>query len=305
MAQAQSRGAIYAALAGNLMIALTKFAAALFTGSSAMLSEGVHSLVDTGNGGLLLYGLRRSTRPPDEDHPFGYGREVYFWSFIVALLVFALGAGISFLEGFRALRDPHPVENVTVNYLVLALSALFEGAAWIVAFRQFRREKRHQGFFAAIARSKDPTTFTVLFEDTAALLGLAIAAGCLFGAQVLDMPELDGVGSIGIGCVLALTAILLARESKALLIGEAAFPEVQRRIAAIAQADPDVLRVDDVLTVHLGPQEIVVNISVEFDDDLTTPKIEACVERVEQRILRDLPQVRSVFIRPRTRWTRP
>jgi len=298
MAQAQSKRAIYAALAGNLMIALTKFIAAIFTGSSAMLSEGVHSLVDTGNGGLLLYGLGRASRSPDERHPFGYGREIYFWSFIVALLVFALGAGISFYEGVSALADPHPVENVAVNYVVLALSAVFEGAAWLVALKQFRREKGHRGFFEAIERSKDPTTFTILFEDSAAMLGLGIAALCLFLAQILDMPELDGIGSIGIGCVLALTAIALARESKGLLIGEAAFPAVQRRISALAEADPDVLRATDVLTVHLSPAEVVVNISVEFRDDLRTPDIEACVGRIEKRILRELPQIHSVFVRP-------
>ncbi|WP_137389567.1 cation diffusion facilitator family transporter [Rhodoligotrophos defluvii] len=299
-AQAGSTRVIYAALAGNFLIAVTKFGAAFFTGSSAMLSEGVHSLVDTGNEVLLLYGLRKAARPPDEDHPLGHGREVYFWSFIVALLVFALGAGVSFYEGISHLLHPEPVRNIAVNYVVLGLSAVFEGIAWTIALRHFRREKGRLGYIAAVRRSKDPTTFTVLFEDTAALLGLAIAFIAITAAHILAIPELDGAGSIGIGIVLAATAIFLARESKGLLMGEQALPSVRRRIVELAGADPDVVRVNDVLTVHLGPTDIVATLSIEFKDELTTPRLEACVRRIEQRICSELSEVSSVFVRPQS-----
>jgi cation diffusion facilitator family transporter len=229
-----SKTVIYAALAGNLAIALTKFAAAFFTGSSAMLSEGVHSLVDTGNGGLLLYGMHRAARPADRTHPLGHGRELYFWSFIVALLVFALGAGVSLYEGIVHIMAPEPVANVKVNYVVLGLSFLFEGTSWMVALKEFRREKGKQGWLQAVQSSKDPSVYTVLFEDSAALLGLIVAFAGILAAQLLDMPELDGAASIGIALILGATAIFLARESKGLLIGEPASPEVQKKVLAIA-----------------------------------------------------------------------
>ncbi|OHV80996.1 cation diffusion facilitator family transporter [Ensifer sp. LCM 4579] len=297
-AQSGSTRVIYAALAGNFLIALTKFAAAFFTGSSAMLSEGVHSLVDTGNELLLLYGLRRAARPADENHPLGHGREIYFWSFIVALLVFALGAGISFYEGISHLIHPEPVENIAVNYAVLALSAVFEGTAWWIALKHFRREKGELGYIAAVRRSKDPTTFTVLFEDSAALLGLAVAFVAITAAHILRIPELDGAGSIGIGLVLATTAIFLARESKGLLIGEQALAPVRRRIVELASADKDVVRVNDILTVHLGPTDVLASLSVEFKDELTTPDLEACVARIEKSICSEMSEVSSIFVRP-------
>ena len=224
-AQGGSKKVIYAALAGNLLIAATKFTAAFFTGSSAMLSEGVHSLVDTGNGGLLLFGLHRAGRPPDRTHPFGHGRELYFWSFVVAILVFALGAGVSFYEGVAHIRHPEPASNVAVNYVVLGLSMVFEGGAWLIALKEFRRSKGRMGYYEAIRKSKDPSVFTVLFEDSAALLGLVIALVAITAAHLMEMPVLDGVGSIGIGLVLAATATLLARECKGLLMGEAASPD--------------------------------------------------------------------------------
>ncbi|RUY17703.1 cation diffusion facilitator family transporter, partial [Mesorhizobium sp. M7A.F.Ca.US.005.03.2.1] len=201
-----SKKVIYAALAGNLAIALTKFAAAAFTGSSAMLSEGVHSLVDTGNGGLLLYGMHRAARPADRTHPLGHGRELYFWSFIVALLVFALGAGVSFYEGAVHIMAPEPVANAKVNYIVLGLSFLFEGSSWWVALKEFRRQKGRQGWLQAVQSSKDPSVYTVLFEDSAALLGLIVAFAGILAAELLEMPELDGAASIGIGLILGATA---------------------------------------------------------------------------------------------------
>ncbi|BCH06344.1 cation transporter [Mesorhizobium sp. 131-3-5] len=298
-----SKMVIYAALAGNLAIALTKFAAAFFTGSSAMLSEGVHSLVDTGNGGLLLYGMHRAARPADSTHPLGYARELYFWSFIVALLVFALGAGVSFYEGIVHIMTPEPVANVKVNYVVLGLSFLFEGSSWLVALKEFRREKGKQGWLQAVQSSKDPSVYTVLFEDSAALLGLIVAFAGILAAELLEMPELDGAASIGIALILGATAIFLARESKGLLIGEPASPEVQKKVLAIAQQDPAVQRANGVLTVHMGPQEIVAGLSIEFEDHLSAPEIEACVERIEARLKKEMPEITRLFVKPQTTGT--
>ncbi|OHV69168.1 cation transporter [Mesorhizobium sp. LCM 4576] len=298
-----SRRVIYAALAGNLAIALTKFAAAAFTGSSAMLSEGVHSLVDTGNGALLLYGMRRAARPPDRTHPLGHGRELYFWSFIVALLVFALGAGVSFYEGVIHIMAPEPVVNAKVNYTVLGLSFLFEGSSWLVALKEFRQQKGRQGWFQAVRRSKDPSVYTVLFEDSAALLGLIVAFAGILSAELLEIPELDGVGSIGISIILGATAVFLARESKGLLMGEPASPEVQKQVLAIAQEDPAVQRANGILSVHIGPEEIVAGLSIEFEDHLTAPEIEACVERLEARLKKEMPQISRLFVKPQATGT--
>ena len=300
---AGSKRVIYAALAGNLAIAATKFAAAFFTGSSAMLSEGVHSLVDTGNGVLLLYGMRRAARPPDRTHPLGHGRELYFWSFIVALLVFALGAGISFYEGVIHMMAPEPVVNARVNYIVLGLSFLFEGSSWLVALREFRQQKGRQGWLQAVQSSKDPSVYTVLFEDSAALLGLIVAFAGILSAQLLEMPELDGVGSIGIAIILGATAIFLARESKGLLLGEPASPEVQHQVLAIAQQDPAVQRANGILSVHVGPEEIVAGLSIEFEDHLTAPEIEACVERLEAKLKKEMPQISRLFVKPQATGT--
>ncbi|MDG4897035.1 MULTISPECIES: cation diffusion facilitator family transporter [unclassified Mesorhizobium] len=300
---AGSKMVIYAALAGNLAIAATKFAAAFFTGSSAMLSEGVHSLVDTGNGGLLLYGMRRAARPPDRSHPLGHGRELYFWSFIVALLVFALGAGVSFYEGVIHIMAPEPVANAKVNYIVLGLSFLFEGSSWLVALREFRQQKGKRGWLQAVQSSKDPSVYTVLFEDSAALLGLIVAFAGILSAQLLEMPELDGVGSIGIAVILGATAIFLARESKGLLLGEPASPEIQKEVLAIAQQDPAVQRANGILSVHIGPEEIVAGLSIEFEDHLTAPEIEACVERLEARLKKEMPQISRLFVKPQATGT--
>ena len=295
-----SKIVIYAAIAGNLLIAVTKFGAALITGSSAMLSEGVHSLVDTGNGLLLLYGLKRAAKPADASHPLGHGRELYFWSFIVALLVFALGAGISFYEGITHILHPEPIRNPFWNYVVLGLSFVFEGVTWWVAFREFRRHKGRLGWFEAVRVSKDPSVYTVLFEDSAALLGLAVAFFGILGAQLLGIPELDGVASIGISLILGATAIFLARESKGLLIGEPAMPDVQRRLLAIAQDDPSIQKANGALTVHLGPVSIVAGLSIEFEDHTTAPEIEACVVRLEARLQEELPEITSLFVKPQT-----
>lgn len=291
---------VYAALGGNLLIAITKFIAASFTGSSAMLSEGVHSLVDTGNELLLLYGIHRAKRPPDEGHPFGHGRELYFWSFIVALLLFALGAGVSTYEGVVHILTPEKIESPLWNYVVLGLSILFEGTSWAIALREFNRERGHRGFIEAIRRSKDPTTFTVLVEDTVALVGLVIALAGIAAAQVLDMPELDGVASIGIGLLLAATAVFLARESKGLLIGEQALPEINRKIRELASAQPEIHRVNGLMTSQLGPGQVLAALSAEFDDHLTTIQIEACIARLEKALAAASPDVLTIFVKPQT-----
>lgn len=303
-AHSGSKFVIFAAIAGNLLIAATKFVAALFTGSSAMLSEGVHSLVDTGNGGLLLYGLRRAALPPDRLHPFGHGRELYFWSFIVALLVFALGAGVAFYEGVTHILNPEPIENPVVNYVVLGLCLLFEGGSWLVALKEFRSAKGRLGYIEAVRRSKDPSVFTVLFEDSAALIGLMVALVGISAAQYFEQPWFDGAASIGISFILAATAMFLAHETKGLLMGEPALPAVEAAILAIAQADPAVEKANGVLTVHLGPEQIVVGLSLDFVDQLSAADVETCVERLEVKLKAEVPEVTAVFVKPQTtaRW---
>lgn len=293
-----SKKVVYAALAGNLLVAATKFVAAAVTGSSAMLSEAVHSLVDTGNEVLLLYGLRRAARPADQAHPFGHGREVYFWSFVVALSVFALGAGVSFYEGILHVRHPEPITRPAVNYVVFALALVFEGASWRVAFREFRVEKGDQGFLAAARRSKDPTTFMVLFEDTAAVFGLFIAFAGTLAAQILDRPVLDGVASIGIAILLGLVAAFLARESKGLLIGEPAESAVSDAICAIVTAQPGVERATGLFTVHVGPRQVVAGVSVDFRDDITAGEVERIVADIEKRVREKHPEVVSLLVKP-------
>lgn len=291
-----SKKVIYAALIGNALIAITKFFAASITGSSAMVSEGIHSVVDTGNQGLLLYGMHRAQKPPDERFPFGHGKEIYFWSFAVAIMIFAVGAGISIYHGVGALLDPHPVEDYFINYIVLVLAMIFEGFAWWFAFKEFRRIKGKWGYFAAVQRSKSPTTFVVLFEDTAAMLGLWVAFIGLLIGQLTGNPYLDGAASIGIGIILAITAAWLAYETKGLLIGESAAPETVRDVRRLAAAMEGVENVNEVLTLHMGPEFIVVNMSVDFRDTLSASEVEGGVRALDRRIKRDHPEVKRVFI---------
>lgn len=300
MVKSGSKKVVIAALLGNAAIAVTKFMAAAVTGSSAMLSEGVHSLVDTCNQLLMLYGMRRAARPPDPSHPFGYGREIYFWAFIVALLVFALGAGVSFYEGVSHLRHPQPIERPLINYLVLGAAMVFEGASWLVALKVFRASKGDLGWFQAFRASKDASTFTVLFEDTAALLGLLIALAGVTASHLLEDPRFDGYASLGIGLVLAVASLLLARESKELLLGEAAHPQLREDILRIAAEDPGVRCANGVLTVQLGPDTVVAALSVELEDALSTPQIEACVTRIEAAVRRRQPEVVALFVKPQT-----
>jgi len=291
-----SKKVIYAALAGNSLIAITKFAAAGWTGSSAMLSEAVHSLVDTGNQGLMLFGMKRADRPADARHPFGYGPELYFWTFVVAILIFAGGAGISLYEGISKVRHPHVATDVYVNYIVLGFAMVFEAGAWWVAYKEFDRRRGDLSMIRAVRSSKDPTVFTVLFEDSAAMLGLIVAFVGVLAADLLAMPVLDGVASIGIAVILGGTAMVLAYETKGLLIGEGALPETVESIRRAARAHRSVDKVNEVLTMHMGPGEILVNLSLDFDNDLSAGDIEDAVNEIERDIRRRHPEVRRIFI---------
>jgi cation diffusion facilitator family transporter len=266
-----------------------------------MLSEGVHSVVDTGNQILLLHGIRQAEKPPDTQFPFGHGKEVYFWSFVVAILIFAVGAGISVYEGIQHLIDPHPVENPSVNYVVLALAMLFEGGAWYFAWNEFRRAKGRYGYLEAIHRGKDPSMFVVLFEDSAAMLGLLLAfLGILLG-QVTGSPYFDGTASILIGLILGSTAIWLAYETKGLLVGESANREVVEAIRDIVGRHRTVRHVNEILTMHMGPDFILVNLSVDFDDDATSSDVESAVWHMDGEIKKALPRVKRVFIEAEAR----
>jgi cation diffusion facilitator family transporter len=295
-----SKPAVYAGLVGNLLVAATKAGAAVWTGSSAMLSEAVHSLVDSGNEVLLLYGMRRSQHRPDPDHPLGYGRELYFWSFIVALLVFALGGGISIYEGIAHIRDPEPMSDPHVNYIVLALAFVFEAGSWTVALRQFAAAKGSLGFYEAFRRSKDPPSFMVLFEDSAALLGILIAAVGTVAAVRLDAPMFDGLASVLIGLVLAGTAVLLASESKSLLIGERADDRLTESVLRVARTEGTESRPNGLLTVQLAPDQILVALSIKFADRLSVPDIERTVVAIERNIRKVHPEVVAVFVKPQT-----
>jgi cation diffusion facilitator family transporter len=296
MASGGSKTVVIAALFGNGLIAITKFAAATFTGSSAMFSEAVHSLVDTGNQALLLYGMKRAAHPADETHPFGYGRELYFWAFVVAIMIFATGAGVSIYEGVHKLSAPEPITDVYINYIVLGFAILFESAAWYIAFREFRKSMGKRSYYRALKLSKDPGLFTVLMEDTAAMLGLAIALVGVFLADTLGIPELDGIASILIGVVLAFIAAFLAYETKALLIGESALPEVVAGVRRILGQERGILRVNEILTMHMGPQDVLLNLSVDFHSGLDSDQVEAAVAALEQKIKKDFPEIVRVFI---------
>ncbi len=291
-----SKTVIYAALAGNTLIAITKFAAAAWTGSSAMLSEAIHSLVDTGNQGLLLHGLKRAARPADKTHPFGYAREIYFWSFVVAILIFAVGAGVSMYEGILKITSPHPMEDVFVNYAVLGMALVFEGAAWWLAFTEFRKTKGMRGFIEAVQHSKDPTVFTVLFEDSAAMLGLFAAAAGITLAHLYDMPLADGIASVVIGFILAGTAVALAIETKGLLIGEAASDEVIEGITAIVRRADSVEHINEIRSMHLGPKDVLLTISLDFRDDLSAGSVEETIHILEMAIKSRFPEITRLFI---------
>ncbi len=295
-AESSSPAAVYGALAANAIIAVTKFIAGSATGSSAMISEGIHSVVDTGNQALILLGLRRARKPADDRHPFGYGKELYFWSFVVAIILFALGGGFSIYEGIEHLRHPVEISNPLINYVVLAIAFVVEAAAWIVAYRQLRKEEGQGPVFRLVQRSKNPAVFTVLAEDTAATLGLAVAALGLFLGQLLDMPILDGVASVIIGLILVVVAGFLAFESQGLLIGEAADPETDESVRAIAEADEAVESVYEPLTMHFGPNQVLLNLGIQFRRGLPASNIPAVIDRIEGAIKAAHPEIKRVFI---------
>lgn len=296
MASGGSKTVIYSAIAGNLAVAITKFVAAAVTGSSAMLSEGVHSVVDTGNGLLLLFGIRQSQKPPDDTHPFGHGKELYFWSLVVAILIFAVGGGISIYEGVIHLKDPAPLTDPTWNYVVLGLAIVFEGAAWAMAYRAFRKVKGDLGYWDAVRASKDPTTYTVLFEDSAAMLGLVAALLGIFLGHTLNLPQLDGAASIVIGLILAAVAVFLAYESKGLLIGEGVDPRTLASIRELTKADPAVVRLVRALSLHFGPNDVLLTMEIQFEPKLTAAALASAIERLDQAIRSRHPEVRHLFL---------
>ena len=296
MASAESKKAIYAAIVGNFLIAVSKFVAAGITRSSSMLAEGIHSVVDTGNGVLLLVGVKRSRQPADDMHPFGYGKELYFWSLIVAISIFAAGGGASIWEGVRHVMHPAELHDPTWAYVVLGLAFVFEGITWVFAWRAFRTEKGSRGVLATVRDSKDPTSFMVLFEDTAALAGIVVAAAGIWLSHRLEMPAIDGAASIVIGVILCTIAWFLAAESKALLVGERADPETVESIRRLARKEEGVERVGRVLTMHLGPREVLVNLEVEFRRDLGSEGVERATDRVEAAIREAHPEVGRIFI---------
>ncbi len=287
---------IIAALIGNTLISITKFTAAFITGSSAMLSEGIHSLVDTGNQILLLHGLKQAKKPADEHFPFGHGKEVYFWSFIVAILIFALGGGISIYEGVLHILHPEPITSPMINYIVLGLAMLFEGAAWYFAFREFSSVKGKRGYIEAVQRAKDPSTFVVLFEDSAAMLGLLVAFCGITLALWTGYPYFDGVASIIIGLILLGTSVWLAYETKGLLIGESANRHVIDGIRTILNAHSATEHVNEVLTMHMGPDFVLANISIDFKDELSSEQIEIAVAEMDRSIKDKYPQIKRIFI---------
>lgn len=288
--------AVYGAIAANFIIALTKFAAAFLTGSSAMLSEGIHSLVDTGNQLLILLGISRSKKPADDKHPFGYGKELYFWSLIVAMLLFGLGGGMSFYEGIKHIQHPVSLTDPTWNYVVLAIAVVVEGIAWWIALKELLKTRGEKSLWHALRASKDPAVYTVLAEDTAAILGLFVAFLGVFLGHRLDNPYFDGGASIVIGVILTAVAVFLAYESKGLLVGESADKSVIEHIRYLATAEPGVERVGTPLTMYLSPDQVLLNLDVQFRRDLPASEVMSAVERMEQAIRKEHPQIKRIFI---------
>ncbi|WP_080240870.1 cation diffusion facilitator family transporter [Spirosoma rigui] len=295
---ASSKTPLYTALAANLGIAATKFVAASITGSSAMISEGIHSLVDTVNELLLLLGINRSRRAPDEKRPFGYGREQYFWSYVVALLIFAVGGGVSFYEGVTHLQHPEIIADPFWNYIVLGIAFLLDGYSLITAWRAFNQRRGEEPFWTAVKNSKDSATFTVLFEDASDVLGLIIAFLGVFLGHQLQNPYFDGAASILIGLLLVAVAVVLARESKSLLMGEGVDADTTRKLMAITEADPAVQKAMRIATIYLGPEEITLVQGVAFQDDLTTDAINKAIVRIHEAIRQAFPAIKHAYMQP-------
>jgi len=284
-----------AAIAGNLAIAATKFVAAWFTGSSAMLSEAIHSIVDTGNGGLMLLGVHKSAKPPDFDHPFGHGRELYFWTLIVAILIFAVGGGMSAYEGILHIQHPTPSQNPVWSYAVLGCAFIFEGVSWLFGWKAFNLERRGRGVLETIHESKDPTSFSVLLEDSAALIGLVVAFAGIFFGKLLGLPFLDGVASLIIGLMLCVVAVLMVYESKGLLIGEGLDRETLKKLRALVEADPDVERVQHLYTLYLGASEVLLTIELRFHSTISALDVRHAVSRLRRDIRAERPDITRIF----------
>jgi cation diffusion facilitator family transporter len=307
---AKSRVSIYAAIAANVAIAVTKFVVSGITGSSAMLSEGIHSAVDTFNGVLLLVGLKLSQRPATPEHPFGHGKELYFWSLIVAVLIFGVGGGLSFYEGVQHVLHPEPMRNPVWNYVVLGVAAVFEGSSLAIALRQFLKQAGDTPFWEALHRSKDPTTYTVLAEEAAALVGLLVAAVGIALSYRFDKPEWDGVASLIIGLLLAGVAVVLIRESRGLLIGEGIRPETARAIRSLALEQPKVRDAGRILSMYIGPDDVLVTMDLDFDDGTEAADAAAAIAAVERQVRDRYPMIKRLFIEAgtapaRERWSRP
>ena len=301
MSASSSKKVIYAALAGNTLIAITKFIASAMTGSSAMLSEGIHSLVDTGNQGLLLYGMKQANKPASPEFPFGHGKEIYFWSFVVAILIFALGAGISIYGGITHIIHPSEIRDPLINYIVLFLAILFEGAAFFFALKEFKKVKGKYTYLEAVKHGKDPSMFVVLFEDGAALLGLFIALIGIWLTQVTGIAIFDGIASVVIGLILGATATWMAVETKGLLIGESADPEIVQAIKDMVDEIDAIERTNEVLTMHMGPEYILVNVSADFASSASSDDVEGSIAELDKRVKKRFPLVKRLFVEAESR----
>jgi len=293
-----AKKSIYSALAANLLIAVTKFVSGAFTNSIAMISEGVHSLVDTTNELLLLFGIRRSQKPRDEKRPFGYGKELYFWSFIVSILIFSLGGGISIYQGYVHLRRPEPMTNPFWNYIVLGTSFIFESISFIIAAREFNKTRGDLPWWTAIRESKDPTRFLVLFEDGAAVIGLVVVFIMVWLGRRLNNPYFDGIASIIVGLILTVASIILARESWSLLMGEGIMASTQKKIIDLVEKDPAVLKLLRVFSTYQSPDEIMLLLIVSFKPDVDIDDINASVDRLRNIIKKEYPRIRYIIIQP-------
>jgi cation diffusion facilitator family transporter len=291
-----SRKTIFVAIAANVGIAVAKFVGFAFTGSSAMLSEAIHSLVDCGNGGLLLFGQRQAAKPADELHPFGYGKELYFWSLIVAVLIFVLGGGISVAEGIDHVRHPAPETSATWAYAILLASVVFEGYSFVVSIREFKEAHPGAPILRSIHTSKDPSSFTVIFEDTAALLGLIFALLGIWLSHSMGMPRADGAASILIGLLLLTVSVLLIAECKNLLVGEGADRETLRSIRELATADPDVLATGYPFTMYFGPHTALLVMNIKFREGLSGAEHKAAIERIETAIRSRHPEIQHISL---------
>lgn len=296
-----SKKIVLAALSANALIAVGKFLGTWLTGSAAMLSEAIHSVVDTSNQGLLLHGLKASQKPADEKHPYGYGKELYFWSFVVAILIFSLGGGLAIYEGIHHLLHPSPPRTSWVNYAVLSFAFVFESVAWTMAWKEFKARRKKRNTLVALQESKDPALFVILFEDSAALIGLVIAALGITLSTWTGQSVYDGIASILIGLILALSALWMAMETKGLLVGESATQEMRQAIGKLLAPIPEINHVKEVLTLHMGPEYVLVNLNVDFHNHLNAEEVEKCIAQIDQILKGAYPKIKRVFVEAEAR----